>query len=130
MSFVRNYGGWVDVIMIVSLLLCVGISLLLSGNLFAVYYWPLLSVFFVSVMLLGDTWLDRMMRHELTCVLTQCTFSFFLIHLIVINNVRANLPGLEKWVEILVAFAICYLLSQVLYYLIEKKFTQWLIKRL
>ena len=129
---VRNHGVLVDVGMVFFFLLSVAISVGLPRNLFAAYYWPALACFFLSVMLLGDTKLDGFMRHEKIQLLTRCTFSFFLIHQRVIGYVGINngLWGMGRLAEIIVAFLVSYLLAQVLYFLVEKKLTQWLLKRL
>ena len=131
--FVVNHGALVDVVVVLSLFLSVGISVLLPKNLYAIYYWPTLSCFFLGVMLMGDTKVDKFSRHGITQALTRCTFSFFLVHQIVIGQIKwvnEDMLGMEKWAEIVVAFIASYLLAQVLYFLIEKKLTQWLLQKL
>ena len=132
-SFVKNHGIIVDAIIVISMLLSILISVLLPQNLFALYYWPTLSCFFIAVMLVGDTKMDRFMRHGLTQKITRCTFSFFMVHQIVIGyvgKISQNFLGLGMWAETIIAFISSYLLAQLLYYLIEKKFTQWLIRKI
>lgn len=124
-SIVDNHPYLIDATILVSLSTLVILSIViqyhhLTQYLFAVYWLPAV-VLIVSVALQHDTPMAKFMSSNIVFRLTQSSFSFFMIHLIVIQCFLssacdiANSAGGGAMI-----FFVAYMASQILYYVFEK----------
>lgn len=95
-------------------------------------FWPLIITMIASVSLMHNTPLSRFLSSNLVQKLTQCTFSFYMLHNICRDFITRFLPDSSLCLRIAIIFTITYLISQISYYCIEKKLNNqlqlWLIK--
>jgi len=126
---INNRGGYLyDSLIILSLIIAVGVSFINKRHTIAIGYWLPIAIMVLCVAL-NDAYhtnslLDRIMRHPISQWLSQCAMSFFLVHFIVVSYWR------EIYCYNLEAFIVSFVMAQVSYYLIEKKLTGWIQKRI
>lgn len=139
MDICRNHHKLLQVVALLALIVLVLLSLYLPGKWksFSLLYWLPTVVVLASLTVLNRIQKPNVLSSLLSSSpmqwIGQCSFSFFMIHAIVIRfgreYVSSIIPyGHNVYIQALVLLAISFLLAQALYYLIEIKLTKLFIK--
>lgn len=139
MDICRNHYKLLQVASILALIILVLLSLYLPGKWksFSILYWLPTIVVLVSLTILNHVQKLNMLSSILTSspmqLIGQCSFSFFMIHALVIRFGRVYVLSVFPYghnicIQALVLFIISFLLAQALYYFIEIKLIKLLIK--
>jgi len=123
-----------DVFIIFSIVVLVVLSSVINEKYLTIagIYWPFIVVMIMAFALQQDTFLRKVFESKCVLIATQSTFSFYMIHIICINQLNPLLSSFPDVVRVAVVFIITYLFSQLLYYIIERYATKhlvsWLIR--
>lgn len=133
-KFLRKHKHLPDIVMMASI-----VGLILLGAFvnekylpIAGFFWPLIVVMILAFAFQQDTVLSTVLKSKGVQLATQSTFSFYMIHIICRTQIELLYPHFSGVTKVVVVFIVTYILSQLLYYVIEKHFTtrlqSWLIR--
>ena len=134
-SFFHEKHKWIpDAAFVLSLLALVVVSSIIDEEYLPIagIFWPLIAVMIVSLSLMQDSFLSKVFTSRFAQTLSQCTFSFYMIHTICRDYITRLMPSTTFMVRVTTIFIVTYIISQVVFFCIEKKTTKylqlWLIK--
>lgn len=133
-KFFREHKYLPDIVVVTSILGLILLSSIIDENHLPIagFFWPLIVVMILAFAFQQDTFFSTVLKSKGVQVATQSTFSFYMIHVICRKQIELLYPYLSGFTKVVVVFIATYILSQLLYYIIEKYFTvhlqSWLIR--
>lgn len=134
LNYLRKHRYLPDIVAITSILGLIFLSSIIDEKYLPIAgsFWPLIVVMILAFAFLQDTILSTVLKSKGVQVITQSTFSFYMIHIICREQIELLVPSLSGVTMVIVVFFVTYILSQLLYYVIERYFTlhlqSWLIR--
>lgn len=94
---------------------------------YGIYYWiPMVAI--VLIFALQKGFISKILQHKVFVYLGEISFSFYMIHMIIIKYGNQYLPKINDFTKIALYFVVALFLSAIIFEYFEKPIAKWIKK--